>query len=904
MTLRTGDFTSLSQDWTLRALNADAVPTELREQLSAGIAASVPGEATLDLLNAGLIDNPFDANNEAALAWIGNVEWAMTCQFEWSADAESQSHERHDLVASGVDTIAALRLNGQLVGSTENFHRTYRWDVVPLLRQGNNTLEVTFASADREAKRREQEFGFYPHTEKHAFNQIRKPASQFGWDWGIDVANAGITGSIGVESWSGARIEAVRPLVNVRPDGTGELTVSVDIERSAGRYIPREANNFDVYRDDPVDMTVRVGRGDFAQDAQLRVEAGKSNAAAVLEVPNAELWWPRGYGNAPLYDIEVSTGSVAGSSSQWSGRVGFRTVSVDTAADEVGRPFQLIVNGVKVHARGYNWIPDDAYVARVKKSNITAAFKDLVESNSNMVRVWGGGLYESEEFYDAADEAGMMVWQDFAFACAAYREDSAMVAEVEAEAREQISRLSSHPSLVVWNGSNENIVAYADWKGFKQALRDDDLEPNENGYGERGWGDYYYSHLLPGLLKELDSTRVYLPSSPMSFSKYTDPNTDVDGTMHIWDVWNSVDYRKFLDYIPRFVDEFGYQAPPAWSTLTSVVHDEATPFSEQMLVHQKASDGNIKLARGMRSHLTPGSFDDVDVSATGDAHWLVPSDDWGSTEDWHWACQLQQAQAIAFGLGHMRSLEPLNAGALIWQLNDDWPVISWAAVDYDGHRKPLWFTSRDCFAPRFATIQPRVSQQQRDAYSWNGSPVAADALALVVVNDSMHSWSGTWVVERMTLSGEVLASSVVEMAVSAVSQQTVVLDEKLSSFADRANEILVASPQSEQAQGSGDFQRAIYNPADVIDQNLTHTPMSATVTTTATGYLLTLTAETYVRDAFCMVDKVNPDASIDGGMVSLLPRESVEWNITSAKVENPEAFIAANVLRCANDLKC
>ena len=919
MTHTPSTFRSLTEGWTVRALNPQVAPAEVRTAIEAGIPATVPGEVTLDLLAAGLIDEPFDGDNENRQQWIGDVDWQFETEFEWHADGRA----RHDLVAYGLDTVATVAINGQLVGFAQNYHRSYRWDARGQLREGLNRLTVTFASSVRESDRREQELGYYPHTEHHAFNQLRKPSYQFGWDWGIDVANAGMWREIGIDSWSGVRFKAVRPLVNVLSDGTGVLTTTVEIEREGEGRVMTSADAHVQQKPVPVSVTV-TGFGANVT-ASGEVEYGRDTATITTVVPAVQRWWPIGYGEQPLYDVSVTASAstnddtvanagatdTAAANVTWTGRIGFRTVHVDTRADEIGRPFQIYVNDVPVHARGYNWVPIDAFLSRGDRDFYAARFADLVESNSNMVRAWGGSIYESDEFYDLADELGIMVWQDFMLACAAYPEDAATRAEIEAEAREHINRLSSHPSLTVWNGSNENYVAYSEWGGFKQALRDDDKPANAYGYGEKGWGDYYYADLFPKLLAELDPTHVYLPSSPMSFTPFVDANKDVDGTMHIWDVWNRADYRKYADYTPRFADEFGYQAPPAFSTLTRVVHDEPLqPFGKQMLVHQKASGGNYKLARGMRSHLTPGNINDVSYNADGTRNWLLPTDEWNSIEDWHWACQLQQAQAIRFGVEHMRSLEPVNAGALIWQLNDDWPVVSWAAVDYYGHRKPLWYASHDFFAPRFATIQPRVSDRAREDKSWEGNPVAPDHLALIIANDTREAWSGTWTVERRNVAGEVLASQTFDVTFAAgkPGHVTLTLAEAVASFDDPCGEIIVATPTSvadvDAADTAGDaFARVIYNPSDVIDQSLDRTPLDATVVAAGDGYDLTVTARAYARDVFCMVDKVDADARINGGMVSLLPGESVTWHITAVAGLDPSAFTAPNVLRCANDLK-
>ncbi|MCH9275971.1 glycoside hydrolase family 2 protein [Bifidobacterium amazonense] len=935
-----GTFSPIAHGWTVRALNPQAAPENLRDAIAAGVPATVPGEVTLDLVAAGLIDEPFDGDNETRQQWIGDVDWQYETTFDWRDDGNT----RHDLVAYGLDTVAAVTLNGQLVGCAQNYHRTYRWDARGQLRDGANTLAVTFASSVRESDRREQELGYWPHTEHHAFNQLRKPSYQFGWDWGIDVANAGIWREIGIDSWSGVRFKAVRPIVDVLPatgttGPTGVLRTTVEIEREGNGRVMGAG---DAHRgQQPVPVRVRVTGADaHGRSVDVTVDGevayGRDTATITAVVPDVRLWWPRGYGEQPLYDVTVTAGTAVapsgtdessdaiGSSrtsvpdAAWAGRVGFRTTRVDTRADMTGRPFQIYVNDVPVHARGYNWVPIDAFLSRADRAFYAARFADLVESNSNMIRAWGGSIYESDDFYDLADELGIMVWQDFMLACAAYPEDAGTKAEIEAEAREHITRLAQHPSLIVWNGSNENYVAYSEWWGVKQALADDDRPANAYGYGEKGWGDWYYSELFPQLLAELDPSRVYLPSSPMSFTPFVDANKEKDGTMHIWDVWNRVDYTKYADYTPRFADEFGYQAPPAFSTLTRVVHDEPLdPFGRQMLVHQKASGGNVKLARGMRGHLTPGNIDDVSYGgvvngtpADGEHSWLIPTDTWGDIEDWHWACQLQQAQALRFGVAHMRSLEPVNAGALIWQLNDDWPVVSWAAVDYYGQRKPLWYASRDFFAPRFATIQPRTSERFRAEHSWEGQPVAADHLELVLANDTLVPWTGSWTVRRVTLAGETLASQTfddVTVGASGVpGHVALVLDAAVATFGDPANELLVAVPAVQDAGGDG-FACVIHNPAEVIDQRLDRTPFTASVAPAANGdgYDLTVTATSYVRDLFCMADKVDPSARVDGGMISLLPGETAMLHIACdpAAVADPATFAAPNVLRCANDLK-
>ena len=491
-----------------------------------GIPAVVPGCVHTDLLRVGLIDDPFDGLNEKNLQWVGATQWRYTTSFEW----EDDGHTRHDIVAYGLDTLATVVVNGVVVGQTENQHRSYRFDVHGLLRTGSNTIEVTFAAPLTEVLARDQKYGSWPHVNTHAFNQIRKSASNFGWDWGIDVATSGIWQPIGLEAWSGVRIHTVRPLVAMDARD-GLATVHVEIERDGVSV--------------PSDLTLRVHVGESLGTATFHPR--QSRAIACVRVPNVDMWWPVGHGDQSLYPVRVDLDG----HDTWQGRVGFRTVELDTSPDGDGNRCVLKVNGHVITVRGVNWIPDHAFLTEMTRERYVRRLVDALDANVNLIRVWGGGIYESEDFYDYADEAGILVWQDFLFACAAYSEEDWLADEVEAEAREHITRLAPHPSLVVWNGCNENLWGYVDW-GWREAL------------AGRPWGNGYYTRLLPRLLAELDPTRPYSPGTPFSFVEYAHPNDPRNGTAHLWDVWNERDYTAYRDYRPRFVSEFGFQAPPAW----------------------------------------------------------------------------------------------------------------------------------------------------------------------------------------------------------------------------------------------------------------------------------------------------------------------------------------------------
>ncbi len=476
---------ALHDGWTVRAVGGD-VPPGLE---GVRIPATVPGCVHLDLMAAGLVPDPYLDENEAALTWIGRVDWRWETTFAAHADGD----EHVDLVALGLDTVATVEVNGAVVARTANMHRSHRIPVAHLLGPGDNTLAVTIAAGRTAAERANGVLGPRPHVNAHPYNAIRTMACAFGWDWGPDAVTAGIWRPIGLDRWRGARIAALRPLVGVDGD-TGRLTAHVDLERD----------------DDVAGLTLQVAVGDAGVTTQLR--PGETAATVEVEVPGVRLWWPRGYGAQPLYPVTVTVGDSATGRTHAVARtrVGFRTVELDTTPDEHGTPFTIVVNGEPVFARGVNWIPDDILLPRVTRERYRERITPAVEANVNLVRVWGGGIYESDDFYDACDELGVLVWQDFLFACAAYAEEEPLRGEVIAEAREAVTRLSPHPSLVLWNGGNENLWGHEDW-GWKERL------------GDLSWGLGYYDDVLPGIVAELDPTRPYCPGSPWSPGRRSSP---------------------------------------------------------------------------------------------------------------------------------------------------------------------------------------------------------------------------------------------------------------------------------------------------------------------------------------------------------------------------------------------
>jgi beta-mannosidase len=814
----------LHDGWVLTPAPETALPAGVGR---APVPATVPGCVHTDLLAAGVIPDPYLDDNEERQHWIGHADWVYETTFGWSAGTAADTPDEVDLVCAGLDTVATITLNGVEVARTANMHRGYRFPVRHLLVDGINRLQVRFDSAYGYAEALRAELGDRPMAYAEPFNFIRKMACNFGWDWGPTLVTAGIWRQIGLESWSTARLAQVRPQVTV--DGqTGVAEVYVEIERAPGS------------QDEPLVLIAEVA----GSTVEVAVGPGQRSAVARLRVDSPELWWPRGYGEQRRYPLNVSLRSIAGSTLDgWRRRVGFRALRVETVPDEHGSPFTVVVNDVPVFVRGVNWIPDDTFPHRISRERYAARLTQACEANINFLRIWGGGIYEADDFYDLADEYGLLVGQDFLFACAAYPEEAPLYEEVAAEARYNVVRLASHPSLALWTGNNENIWGYADW----------DWKPRLQG---RSWGAGYYFDLLPRIVAELDPVRPYWPGSPYSGDRDLHPNDPAHGTMHIWDVWNSRDYLHYRSYQPRFVAEFGYQGPPAYATLRRALSDDPLASdSPGMRHHQKATDGDAKLRRGL------------------DAHLPVPRD----FDDWHYFTQLNQARAVTVGVEHFRSLRPLCMGSIVWQLNDCWPVTSWAAVDGDGRRKPLWFALRRIFADRLLTIQPRD----------NG-------LAVVAVNEARQPWLAEVSVTRLSLDGQPRAKSTLHIEVPAGAASTVPLGADLANPEDPRAELLLADVGGERTWWFFSSDRELAYPRAEYEARVEPAPE---------GLRVIVTAGTILRDLILYPDRLDPTATVDEAMVTLLPGESATFTVSTTAALDPALLTVPPVLRCVNDIR-
>lgn len=782
--------TVLASGWTTRMDSRRTgwriAPEAVRE---ATVPARVPGCVHDDLLAAGLLVDPYLDANEKSIAWVGHADWV----YETLLEPGLGGHERADLVFDGLDTFAQITLGGTLLGRTHNMHRGYRFDATAALRANVPVpLSVHFTSAYAEAEALRAQLGPRPSAYPEPFNFARKMACSFGWDWGPTLVTAGIWRPVRVERWSVARLDSVRPTVRVDADGSGVVEASVRVERSAGG--------------EGRELLVRVRIGE--SESATAIPGGNDECDVRVLVPRPRLWWPHTLGAQELYDLTVELldardGAVLDT---WNRRVGFRDIALDTGEDEHGSAFTLSVNGRPIFARGVNWIPDDALVTRVTPARYRRRLEQARAANVDLVRVWGGGIYEDEAFYEACDELGLLVWQDFAFACAAYPEEEPLAREVEAEARYNVERLMPHPSLALWNGNNENLWGYLDW-GWQSEL---------NG---RSWGEGYYLGLLPRVVAEIDPARPYWAGTPWSGDRSRHPNDPAHGTVHSWEVWNREDYARYRDSTPRFVGEFGWQAPPALATLRRAVGERPLdPAGPGIAAHQKAEDGAAKLARGIAAHFEPPAPGDLDR--------------------WHFLTQLTQARAVAAGIEHWRAAWPVCAGTVLWQLNDCWPAVSWSAIDGDGRLKPLYHELRRVYADHLL--------------SFHAGP--RGELTVALSNLGTRQWTTEVRIRRVNTDGSPEADARIAVTVPANAVRRIAAPPEVTDGADVHRELWIAD---------ADDLRAVH--LGCPDREFEYPPArwSTAVQPRGNGMLVIVTAQSIVRDLLLRADVLAQGAETD-----------------------------------------
>lgn len=615
---------------------------------------TVPGTVISGLLDNGQIEDPFYRDNEYQTRELFWKDYEFYREFE--VDEQALAQEKLNLVCEGLDTLADIYINETHVFSADNMHRTWVIPVKSVLKSGTNRIRIVFRSVlkyiENYPYRKNREIKYIPCGAMKGNELVRKAHSMFGWDWGPQLVDAGIFRDIYLEAYSGTKLEDVHIRQEHEPDAVRlKVQVKLDGEPETGERI----------------RVLVEGAGEKEIPA-----AAEPDTELVVEHPKK--WWPHGYGEQNLYTVTVellaSDGSVR---EEIKKRIGLRTLTISQEKDQWGQEFAFIVNGVKIFTKGGNYIPEDCCYTRITKERQQYLIRSCVRANFNCLRVWGGGYYPTDAFYDMCDEYGLIVWQDLMYACNVYDVTDAFAENIRQETLDNVKRLRHHASLGLWCGNNEIESAWNHWADFQketQYLRADYVKQFED--------------ILPRAVREADPDTFYWPSSPSSGGCFDEPDAENRGDNHYWDVWHGQkpfsDYRK---YFFRFCSEFGFQSFPSFKTVESFTEEgDRNIFSEVMESHQKNDAANGK----MLYYLSENFRYPKDFKA------LL------------YVTQILQAMAIKSGVEHWRRNRGRCMGTLYWQVNDNWPVASWSSIDYFGRWKALHYAAKRFYAPTAASI--------------------------------------------------------------------------------------------------------------------------------------------------------------------------------------------------------
>lgn len=646
--------------------------------------AVVPGCIHSDLLKHRLMPDPHKAANEKLIGWVDQRDWVYRKSFDRPRAASSCL--KTTLVFEGLDTIADISLNGKKLGRADNMFRTWRFDVTNQLRERNNQLVITFRSPTRHAVAEEKKHGVFVQANGYSPRQhLRKAACSYGWDWGVRVPTSGI--------WRPVYLECVSSRETI---GDWFLSTSSLGPGGTPRVEFRGLVNGKIAKGLRWVVSGRCG----AHRWKKVIHANAKQTTSHFEVPGAKLWNVRGYGPQNLYDVQIDLMLNRDLLDRREIRFGFRTIEIEQKKDKAGASFRWIVNGVPVWVRGANWIPVDSMIPRDHDARTRELVTLACDANMNCLRVWGGGVYESDHFYELCDEMGLLVWQDFMFACGLYPEHRAYAESVKLEAEDNVRRLRHHASLAFWCGNNENDWAYdVGWKGF-----------HDHG---RLMGRIYYHKMLPDICRALDPHRFYWPSSPFGSFK---PNSQYDGDVHSWDmVHEKPDFTICRLCRGRFVSEFGTQGMPTLQTFKEALpRDHWHPLSPGVEHHQRHPSGQKWQMMQISEHFR--------ISET--------------FKEFTQISQVFQGEAVKFCVEFWRSLKWHCAGALYWQLNDVWPAMSWSSVDSELRPKALHFYAKRFFAPVLVTFQDEE-----------------DGIHVIILNDTLQPLKATLHLQASTFEG-------------------------------------------------------------------------------------------------------------------------------------------------------
>jgi beta-mannosidase len=781
--------------------------------------AEVPGDVHLDLMRLKLIPDPFYRDNEAKLQWIENADWEYRTTL--TAGDGLLRREHVDLVFDGLDGYAEVFLNDALVLTADNSFRQWRVALKPHLKPGANALRIFFPSPIKAAAQVAAKDPWRARTQTAEKTYIRKPAYEYGWDWGPRFVTSGIWRPVRIEAWDAARTSDLHVRQRDVSDAVAHLVAEVEVTASG----PGSA-----------EVAVDLGHAgkSVAVSRQVELQAGINHVDLPIEVMRPALWYPTGYGDQPLYQVRVELRRGGRLEDEATKRTGLRSVVLRRDVDRWGRSFELVVNGIPVFGKGANVIPFDSFPNRVTTAQYRRVLESARAANMNMIRHWGGGYYETDEFYALCDELGIMVWEDFMFGNDWQPGTYDFKQNVAREAEDQLRRLRDHPSIVLFCGNNETESAF-NWPGPRKSLPAD--------VRLQMWQDYLtvFSGILPRAVERLAPETPYWPSSPSADYEETS-DAYQSGDMHDWSVWHGrVPFSDYEKHFPRFMSEYGFQSFPEMRTVEAFTapEDRTGIFSDVMLAHQKNTAGNAIIHDYMlRDYSEPRDF----------AAFL-------------YASQVLQAEGIKVGAEHLRRNRPRSMGSLYWQLNDCWPVASWSSLDYYGRWKALHYYARRFYSPLL--VSPHVEE---------------GGLAVYVVSDKTEGARGELRVRLMNVDGAVLTDQTTIVDVPPLSSQAylrIPLTE-LPKGVELARTFAVA----ELVVGQRTVSSNLIYLVPTKQFALPPATVASELTKSADGYRLRLSSNVVARSVYVSLGSL--EAEVSDNYVDLLPGHAVELDVKSA----------------------
>ena len=612
---------------------------------------NIPNEVHLDLFKNKVIEHPFFGDNEKQIQWVGENDWIYEKEFD--VDSSFLSNENLELVFGGIDTYSDVYLNEKLILQTDNQFRQWNVDVNSMIKTSNNKLKILIRSPFEIENKKAREYGFQPPSDSRVFT--RKAAYVYGWDWGPRIVTSGIWKQVKLEGWNGPRLKDVFIIQDSLTERKAYLTAK-----------------FEIYSTKPAEVILFI----YGNKKKLMTKTGAQPIDVKLEIDYPDLWWPSGLGYQKLYKIDCSLIHNDFGVQTITKKIGLKTIDLVQEKDSLGKSFYFKINGIPVFMKGANYIPMQILGNDVDTSKYVQLINDAVESNMNMLRVWGGGIYEHDIFYELCDEKGILIWQDLMFANGMYPADSLMFENINQEASDQIKRLRNHPSIVLFCGNNEIAEAWVNW-GWKNNYSIDQQKKMEDDYNK------IFHKFLPNVVNQYSPQTPYWPSSPQ-FGR-GDKRSQFEGDSHYWGVWHDEEpFEMYEQKVSRFMSEFGFQSYPSLKTLSNWFDEKDLDYDSQVLQnHQKHPKGNALIKKYMeREYIVPENF-----------------------ADFIYVSQLLQAEGIALGIEAHRRAMPYCMGSLYWQLNDCWPVVSWSGIDYEGRWKALQYFVKKSFEPVILSLE-------------------------------------------------------------------------------------------------------------------------------------------------------------------------------------------------------